>query len=150
MLVLKVKVISWPWPKVVYIQKFKSDFLRNYFADLNKKKYESFIVQGNENLMTWCWSHGQHGRYAHIWLKHFENLLLWNRQTDFHETWHVALGTQAQRSFFQMMTLEWPWPILWQFQIWLLRLFYGKKWKQWIFRNYCSLCLTWKLVDADN
>ena len=24
------------WPKVVYIQKFKPDFLRNYFADLNQ------------------------------------------------------------------------------------------------------------------
>ena len=28
-----------------------------------------------------------------------------------------------------MMTLEWPWPILRQGQIWLLRLFYRKKWK---------------------
>ena len=36
MWVLKVKVISWPCPKVVYIQKFKQDFLRNYFADLNQ------------------------------------------------------------------------------------------------------------------
>ena len=39
-------------PKVVYIQKFKPDFLRNYFADLNQIFYESFQVQGNENLMT--------------------------------------------------------------------------------------------------
>ena len=28
--------------KVVYIQKFKPDFLRNYFADLNQIFYESF------------------------------------------------------------------------------------------------------------
>ena len=35
------------------------------------------------------------------------------------------------------MTLEWPWPILRQGQIWLLMLFYGKKGKQWIFQNYC-------------
>ena len=27
---LKVKVISLPWPKVVYVQKFKPNFLRNY------------------------------------------------------------------------------------------------------------------------
>ena len=47
-----VKVITRPWPKVVYIQKFKPDFLRNYFADLNQILYESFQVQGNENLMT--------------------------------------------------------------------------------------------------
>ena len=40
-----------PWPKVVNIQKFKLDFLRNYCADLNQILYESFQVQGNENLM---------------------------------------------------------------------------------------------------
>ena len=40
-----------PWPKVVYIQTFKLDFLRNYCTDLNQILYESFQVQGNENLM---------------------------------------------------------------------------------------------------
>ena len=35
-----------------YIQKFKLDFLRNYCADLKQIFYESFQVQGNENLMT--------------------------------------------------------------------------------------------------
>ena len=34
-----------------YIQKFKPDFLRNYFADLKQILYESFQVQGNENHM---------------------------------------------------------------------------------------------------
>ena len=38
--------------KVVYIQKFKPDFLRNNCADLNQIFYESFQVQGNKNLMT--------------------------------------------------------------------------------------------------
>ena len=28
------------------------NFLRNYCADLNQTLYESFQVQGNENLMT--------------------------------------------------------------------------------------------------
>ena len=32
--------------------KFELDFLRNYCADLNQSLYESFQVQGNENLMT--------------------------------------------------------------------------------------------------
>ena len=36
----------------VYIQKFKPDCLRNFCADLNQIFYESFQVQGNENLMT--------------------------------------------------------------------------------------------------
>ena len=31
---------------------FKLDFLRNYCTDLNQILYESFQVQGNENLMT--------------------------------------------------------------------------------------------------
>ena len=31
-----------PWPKVVYIQKFKLDFLRNYSANLNQILNESF------------------------------------------------------------------------------------------------------------
>ena len=47
-----VKVISRPWPKVVYIQKFKTDSLINYFADLNQIFYESFQFKGNKNLMT--------------------------------------------------------------------------------------------------
>ena len=47
--------------------KFKPDFLRNFFADLNKIFYESFQVQGNKNLMTRNWSHDQDGRHAHIW-----------------------------------------------------------------------------------
>ena len=46
------------------------------------------------------------------------------------------------------MTLEWPWPILRQGQIWLLRLFYGKKWKQLIFQKLLQP-VTWKLVGAD-
>ena len=44
----------------------------------------------------------------------------------------------------QMMTLGWPWPILRQGQVWSLMLFYWKKVKQWIFRNYCNLwCQSW-------
>ena len=41
MWVLKVKVITWPWPKVVYIQKFKPDFLRNYWA----KPFKNLLLQ---------------------------------------------------------------------------------------------------------
>ena len=36
MWVLKVKVISWPWPKVIYIWKLKLAFLRNDWAILNQ------------------------------------------------------------------------------------------------------------------
>ena len=47
--------------------KFKLDFLRNYCTDLNQILYESFQVQGNENLMTSCWSHDQDGHHTDIW-----------------------------------------------------------------------------------
>ena len=75
--------------------------------------YESFQVQGNKNLMIWCWSHVQDGRHAHIWWKPFKNLLLRNQQADFHETWYVASGTPAHHSLF-----KWFWSDL--------DLFYGK------------------------
>ena len=34
------------------LKQIKPDFLRNYCVDLNQTLYESFQVQGNENLMT--------------------------------------------------------------------------------------------------
>ena len=57
--VLKVKVISWPWPKVIYIQNLKLAFLRNHWANQSQILYVIFQVQGNENfsdvmmLVTW-------------------------------------------------------------------------------------------------
>ena len=57
--------------------------------------------------------------------------------------WHwnlvCSIGCSSTTIFIQMMTLRWPWPILRQDQIWSLMLLYGKKVKQWIFRNYCRL-----------
>ena len=46
MWVLKVKVISWPWPKVIYIQNLKQAFLRNQWANQSQILYVSFQVQG--------------------------------------------------------------------------------------------------------
>ena len=54
MWVLKVKVISWPRPKAIYIWKLKLVFLRNYLAILNQILYVSFQVQENGNIWTWC------------------------------------------------------------------------------------------------
>ena len=48
MWVLKVKVISWPWPKVNYILNLKLAFLRNHWANQSQILYVSFQVQGNE------------------------------------------------------------------------------------------------------
>ena len=49
MWVLKVKVISWPWPKVVYIQKFKLDFIRNWTKFSGTRKWKSDYMM----LVTW-------------------------------------------------------------------------------------------------
>ena len=69
----------------------------------------------------------------------FKNLLLRNRQADFHETWYVALGTPAHHNLF-----KW-WPLS------DLDLFYGKvkfgylcfsngkSENSGFFRRYCSL-----------
>ena len=111
--VLKIKVISWPWPKGVYIHHFKLDFLRNCFVDPNQTLYENFQVQRNGSLMTWCWSHDQDGHHAYIWWKPFKNLLR-NRRADFHEFWYIALVTPAHHSLFKW----WLWSDL--------DLFYGK------------------------
>ena len=61
MWVLKVKVISWPWPKVIYIWELKLVFLRNYWANQSQILYVSFQVLENENLLTRWWSHHQDG-----------------------------------------------------------------------------------------
>ena len=49
-----------------------------------------------------------------------------------------SIGCSSTTKFVQMMTLSWPWPILWQGQIWSLMLLYGKKEKQWIFQKLLS------------
>ena len=67
MWVLKVKLISWPWPKVIYIRNLKLAFLKNHWAHQSQILYVSFQVQGNEILSTWCWSHDQDGCHVHIW-----------------------------------------------------------------------------------
>ena len=40
-----------------------------------------------------------------------------------------SIGYSSTTKFVQMMTLVWPWPILWQGQIWTLMLLYGEKGK---------------------
>ena len=89
---MKVKVISCPWLKVMYIQKIKSDFLKNYCASLNQILYESFQVQGIENLMTRClvtWPRWQPCPYM---VKTLQQFLYQNGCADFHKTWYVAAG----------------------------------------------------------
>ena len=73
-----------------------------------------------------------------IYGKNHKTLLLWNRWTDFNETWYVASGTLAHHTLY-----KWPWVDL--------DLFYGKVNYGYIgfsmeeseniefFRKFCSL-----------
>ena len=54
--------------------------------------------RGNESLIAKSGSHDQNGRHTHLWLKTLKNLLLQNRQADFHETKYVAFWTSAHHS----------------------------------------------------
>ena len=54
--------------------------------------------RGDGSLIAKSRSHDQDGRHAHIWEKPLKNLLLQNRQANFHETWYVAFGTLAHHS----------------------------------------------------
>ena len=84
-----------------------------------------------------------------IYSKILKNLLLQNRQADFHETWYVASGTPAHYSLYDW----WPWSDL--------DLFYGKvkfgnlgfsieKSENSGFFKKLLKPVTWKLVDTDN
>ena len=77
-------------------------------------------------------------------------LFLWNQKANGLGTWYVALGMWALGyvRFAQMLNLCWPWPTLWQDQIWFLMHFYmGKILKCSFFyncrnHNTCKKCLT--------
>ena len=49
-----------------------------------------------------------------------------------------SIGCSSTTMFVQIITIGWPWHILWQGQIWSLMLLYGKKVKQWIFQKLLS------------
>ena len=50
--VLKVNVISWTLPKVIFIRKIKLAFLRNHWTIFNQILDVSLLMQVNENLSS--------------------------------------------------------------------------------------------------
>ena len=95
-------------------------------------KFRMIFFRNKEMKINWVWSHDQYGRHAHISSKHFKNLLR-NQWADYHETWYVALGTQANHTLFKSWRLDGL--ILGQGQRWSHRLLYGKKSKLCIFQK---------------
>ena len=74
---------------------FKDLLLQNHLANQSQILCGASLGRGNESLFAVSGSHDQDGHHAHIWYKPIKNLLLRNRQVDFHETWYVASGTPA-------------------------------------------------------
>ena len=104
--VLKVKVISWPWPKVIYIWKLKPALLRYHWAILNQILSVSFQLQGNENPWSLCWSHDQDGRHALIWKKTLQKSSSPEPVDRFPRNLVCSrFGTPAHHSLFKW----WPW-----------------------------------------
>ena len=75
----------------------KDLLLQNRWADQSQILCGASLGRGNNILFAASRSHDQDGHQAHIWSKHFKNLLQ-NRRADFHETLYVASGTPAHRS----------------------------------------------------
>ena len=76
----------------------------------------------------------------------FKNLFLWNQLTGGLETKHKVFYCYHDNSnndpgltLIQIMTLDRPWPILRQGQIWSLMLYMGKSDNSLYLGNYCSL-----------
>ena len=92
---------------VVVVRRPSSSTMLKHLLLRNRLAYQSQILcgaslgRGNEILFVASGSHDQDGRHAHIWSKPFKNLLLQNRQADFHETWYVASGTPAHHKLFK-------------------------------------------------
>ena len=137
---LNVKAISWPWPKVVYIQQYKPYILRNYFADLN----QFFFMKAFRYKEMKIWRHdaGHMTKMAVISIYDKHPLKIFkNRQVDFHETRYVASETPAHHSLFKW----WPssdFDLFYskvKFGYMYLRFSMGKSENSGLFRNYCSL-----------
>ena len=130
MWVLKVKVILWPWSKVIYIWKLKllfsemiGPFWTKFYFVLGPK-YQVSVSQDHWSsgickligsrkrkfidMMLVTWPKWLPRPYM---VKTFKNLPLWNRWTDFHKTWNVALVTPVHHNLFKW----WPWVDLDQF-----------------------------------
>ena len=102
------KLIVYPWsgvrPSVVVrlSTMLKHLLLRNRLGDQSQVLCGASLGRGNQIFYAASGSHDQDGRHAHICLKPFKNLLLQNRQADFHETWYVASGTPAHHNLFKL------------------------------------------------
>ena len=101
----KVKVIHWPWAKVIQIQTF-SNFFSLKTARLLEAKF--LVDPPCDGGIKWTqmvyvtWPRWPPCSYL---VKTFKNLILWNQKADDLETWYAALVTRVVASIFKW----WPW-----------------------------------------
>ena len=128
----KVKVI--PWTKVTQIQHFQTSFPEKPLSRLKPDFMLIFHGMGERKFVQMVqvtWPRWPLCPYM------VKILLLCNPKADDLDSWYAAsgIGYLSTTKYVQMMTLGWPWPILWQGQILSLMLSYGKKVKQRIFQK---------------
>ena len=130
--VSKVKVILWPWSKVIQISMLKLVFLKNSWAFGTKIHMKAW---GKKGIIIYTDEMGHMTNMATmpIYGKNLkkssssEPLDWW----PWNLVYSIVYGSTTK--VVQIMTLGCPWPILRQGQIWSHRLLYWKKWKLFIF-----------------
>ena len=129
----KVKVIHWSWSKVTQIQHFQSSFHLKPLSRLKPNFIWSLHGMGERKIVQMV--------QVTLWLscpymvKTIKKIFFSRSigpMTLKLSMWHQM---HEHYKFIQIMTLDWPWPILGQGQIWSLMLLYGKRVKQWIFQK---------------
>ena len=134
----KVKVIQWPWTKVIQIQHFQTSFPEKPLGWLKSNLMDP---PWDEETKVYSNSPGHMTKMAAmpIYAKILKLLLLWNQKSDDLGSWYTASGTSVLPNLFKW----WRWVDL--------DLFYGKvkfcplcfcmgrRLNNGFFRNYCSL-----------
>ena len=93
-----------------------------------RKGKEKWAFRQNVNLTTIS---GSFNLRISVLMKVLQSFVLRNRisspEPKGRWPWKLvcSIGCSSTTKFVQMMTLSWPWPILWQGQIWSLMLFWG-------------------------
>ena len=124
----KVKVIHWPWT-------FSYFFYWETARPIEAKFDVAPPLDGGTKVCSTGPGHLTKKASMPIYGKNMKNSSSLEPKGLWPWKFICGIGYLSATKFVQMMTLGWPWPILWQGQIVSLMLLYGKKVKQWIFHK---------------
>ena len=124
----------------MYVNIFKHLLLRNHWVNQSQISYRASMGWGNESLFNWSRSHDQDCRHA-IYGENIKTSSFLEPKGRWLWTVVCCISCSSTTRFVQMMTLDSPWPISRQGQIWFPMLLYGEKGKTMDFseKKYCSL-----------